>query len=82
MIADSRILLFDGSISLKWSIQIFGVIPTADRQHRGFDILEMGQQISGLPECVVVWMRFQIIPESDLFMKVECALPFWCSCRG
>src|ERR1035441_1464129 len=61
-----RTLRLDGAVYRERTGQILGVEPTADRQHRRMDILQMRADVACLPVLVITPVFQQFFPECRL----------------
>ena len=69
-IVNARIVLLDGAENLEGAGKVFRVEPSAHRQHRAMNVLQVRGEIARLPVVVVSVVPHLIVPEKALVMEV------------
>ena len=63
-------LALDGFEQVDRAVEVVGVVPTPDGQHRGRHVLDMGQNGAGLPEIVVGAVLHHLGPPGHLAFEI------------
>ncbi len=69
-VVNSRIVLLDGAEDLEGAGKVLGVEPSAHRQHRAMNVLQVRSEIARLPIVIVSVVPHLIVPEKALVMEV------------
>ena len=64
-VEDSRILLLDVLVSRERAEEIFVIVPTANRHHRGMNVSQVRENVSIFPILIVIRMLHHFVPELD-----------------
>ena len=63
-----RIIFFNSFINVEWSSQILRIEPTANSHYCVTDVFKMRQQISFLPELIIIRMIYHLLHKEVVFI--------------